>query len=56
MVFCTVCVAAIVLSEVFTWIAFVGGLTILVGVYLVNRSGVRRATEPEIVQVSIASD
>lgn len=54
--FITVVVAAIVLSEVFTWIAFVGGLTILVGVYLVNRSGVRRATEPEIVQVSIASD
>lgn len=33
----TVIVAAVILSEAFTPVAFVGGLTILIGVYLVNR-------------------
>lgn len=35
--FVTVMVAALVLNEPFTTIAFIGGLTILLGVYLVNR-------------------
>ena len=51
--FVTVVVAAVVLSEAFTWITFVGGLTILVGVYLVNRSGARTRAA---VQVSVETD
>jgi drug/metabolite transporter (DMT)-like permease len=48
----TVVVAAIVLSEAFTLATFLGGLTILVGVYLVNRPAVR----PAVSEVSAASD
>jgi drug/metabolite transporter (DMT)-like permease len=51
--FVTVVVAAMVLSEPFTWMTFVGGLTILLGVYLVNRSAARTRAA---VQVSIAGD
>jgi drug/metabolite transporter (DMT)-like permease len=40
--FVTVVVAAILLNEVLTPISFFGGLTILLGVYLVNRSTVQR--------------
>ncbi len=52
----TVVVAAIVLGEFFTPIAFIGGLTILIGVYLVNRSRASRALAPGETKVSIASD
>lgn len=46
----TVIVAAIILSEAFTPVALLGGLTILVGVYLVNRPVTRRtAVEANVV-------
>ncbi len=48
----TVVIAAIVLSEPFTPISFMGGLTILLGVYLVNRS----VTKPVRVGVSVEGD
>ncbi len=48
----TVVVAAIVLSEAFTFATFLGGLTILVGVYLVNRPAVR----PTVSEVPAAGD
>ena len=52
----TVVVAAIVLGEAFTPIAFIGGLTILFGVYLVNRSKATRAVTPDQAKVPVASD
>ena len=48
--------AAIVLAEVFTLVAFIGGLTILFGVYLVNRSRPSRAVAPEEAKVPVGSD
>ncbi len=48
----TVVVAAIVLGEAFTPATFLGGLTILVGVYLVNRPAVR----PRTSEVPAAGD
>lgn len=48
----TVIVAAILIGEAFTFVTFIGGLTILLGVYLVNRpSGKRQETE-----VAVAGD
>jgi len=41
--FITVVVAALVLKEAFTPVTFLGGVTILLGVSLVNRSSARRA-------------
>jgi len=52
----TVVVASIVLSEVVTLVTFVGGLTILLGVYLVNRSNGLRVKEPVDAEVSVAGD
>ena len=43
----TVIVAAIVLNEQFTVVGFLGGLTILLGVYLVNRSTGRGEALPQ---------
>ncbi len=48
----TVVVAAIVLSEAFTFATFLGGLTILFGVSLVNRPAVR----PTVSEVPAAGD
>src|SRR5574341_601965 len=45
----TVVVAAIILGEAFTLPTFLGGLTILFGVYLVNRPAPRRATREAVV-------
>ena len=42
----TVIVASIVLGEALTPITFLGGLTILIGVYLVNTNVPRFAAEP----------
>lgn len=47
----TVAVAAVVIGEVFTLPSFLGGMTILLGVYLVNRQGIQQREE-----VSVASD
>ncbi len=44
----TVAVAAVVLGEAFTLPTFLGGLTILFGVYLVNRPSARRAVEASV--------
>lgn len=52
----TVVVAAIVLGESFTLITFIGGLTILFGVYLVNRSRASRLIAPEETKVPVAID
>ncbi len=53
----TLVVAAIVLNETLTPVAFIGGLTILLGVYLVNRSSTRRATvSDEPSGIPVASD
>ncbi len=49
--FVTVIIAAMVLGEAITPVSIVGGLTILLGVYLVNRSSTRRVAE-----VAVASD
>ncbi len=55
--FVTLVVAAIVLGEALTPVAFVGGLTILLGVYLVNRSSARRvAAGDESAGIPVASD
>jgi drug/metabolite transporter (DMT)-like permease len=48
----TVIAAAIILGEPFTAATFIGGLTILVGVYLVNRPVAR----PSVSEVQVASD
>ncbi len=48
----TVVVAAVVLNEAFTIASFIGGVTILVGVYLVNRPAPRRA----VSEVPVAGD
>ncbi len=48
----TVVVAALILSEQFTLTAFLGGLTILLGVYLVNRPAARVA----VSEVQVAGD
>lgn len=50
--FVTIIVAAMLLTEAFTPISLLGGLTILLGVYLVNRSSARRGT----AKVPVASD
>lgn len=44
----TVVVAALLIGEAFTLPTFLGGLTILLGVYLVNRPKANRATEAAI--------
>jgi drug/metabolite transporter (DMT)-like permease len=49
--FVTVIIAAMVLGEAITPVSIVGGLTILLGVYLVNRSGAQRVAE-----VAVAGD
>ncbi len=55
--FVTLVVAAIVLGEALTPVAFIGGLTILLGVYLVNRSSARRvAVGDESAGIPVASD
>jgi drug/metabolite transporter (DMT)-like permease len=48
----TVAVAAVVLGEIITPLTFLGGLTILLGVYLVNRASARRAA----AGIAVASD
>ncbi len=45
----TVVVAAMILSEAFTPVTFLGGLTILLGVYLVNRPAPKRAPQEAVV-------
>ena len=52
--FVTVAVASVLLSEPFTLITFAGGLTILLGVYLVNRSSASRAADQ--TKVPVATD
>lgn len=52
----TVVVAAFVLSEPFTLATFFGGLTILIGVYLVNRPVRRPTAEVHPSEVRIAGD
>ena len=52
----TVVVAGLLLGEEFSVMSLIGGLAILLGVYLVNRSGVRLAVAPKSIGVSIARD
>ena len=52
----TVVVAAIVLGEVFTLVTFIGGLTILLGVYLVNRSKPTSALAAGEAKAPVTSD
>ncbi|MBI5035320.1 MAG: DMT family transporter [Chloroflexi bacterium] len=52
----TVVVAGLLLGEELSPMSFIGGLAILLGVYLVNRSGARLVAAREPSGVSIASD
>jgi drug/metabolite transporter (DMT)-like permease len=52
----TIVVAGIILGELFSPITFVGGIAILLGVYLINRSGSKQKLAKEEASVSIASD
>ena len=52
----TIVVAGIILGEPFTLITFIGGLAILLGVYLINRSGASHGAVKETTGVSVAAD
>jgi drug/metabolite transporter (DMT)-like permease len=52
----TVVVAAVVIGESFTPVTFLGGLTILIGVYLVNRPRARRTALPQPAEVTVAGE
>jgi len=52
----TIIVAGILLGEPFTPITFIGGVAILLGVYLINRSGAQRATIKETSSANVPAD